>query len=95
MCHSLLIKKKKKVAYSPLALGALSGKYSPDRLPPGPRGFVIGQVLSGCRELTGTVDEIARERGKTSAQVALAWTMSKGTLPIVGVRSVSQVNNVN
>lgn len=79
------------VAYSPLALGALSGKYSVDRLPPGPRGAVVGLVLRGAPELLGVLDEIARARRKTVAQIALNWTMRLGALPIVGVRSAAQV----
>jgi len=80
------------VAYSPLALGALSGKYSANRLPKGPRGLVIRQVLAGARELTQTVDEVARARGKSPAQIALNWAMCKGAVPIVGCRSVAQVD---
>jgi pyridoxine 4-dehydrogenase len=79
------------IAYSPLALGALSGKYTVDRLPPGARGLVVGQVLSGAKPLTGTIADIARTRRKTPAQVALNWAMRKGAVPIVGVRTVAQV----
>jgi len=81
------------IAYSPLALGALSGKYSLDKLPKGPRGLVIGQVLKGARELTGTIEDIARARRRTPAQVAINWAMRKGTVPIVGARSVAQVRD--
>lgn len=80
------------IAYSPLALGALSGKYTVDKLPKGPRGFVIRQVLSGARELTATIDEVARARRKTPAQVAINWAMCKGAVPIVGCRTVEQVD---
>lgn len=90
LCAELRIKP---VAYSPLALGALSGKYSPDALPKGPRGLVIKQVLSGARELTATIDEVCRARKKTPAQVALNWAMCKGAVPIVGCRSVAQVED--
>jgi pyridoxine 4-dehydrogenase len=81
------------IAYSPLALGALSGKYDADRLPSGPRGLVVRQVLEGSRELTATIADIARARRRTPAQIALNWCMRKGAVPIVGVRTVAQVED--
>jgi pyridoxine 4-dehydrogenase len=92
------------VAYSPLALGALSGKYtlSEDgrqvvparpgvRLPDGPRALLIRQVLPGAADLIRQLESIAQKRNKTVAQVALNWCVCKGAVPIVGARSSAQV----
>ena len=71
------------MAYSPLAVGLLSGHYSADA--PAPDGSlwatsrkaVFETALDGKRGQTLTaVQEVARESGKTPAQVALAWVLS-------------------
>lgn len=83
------------IAYSPLGLGALSGQYSVEAnvLPPGPRGFVVGQLLRGSRELVCTLEDIAAARRRTVAQVALNWVQRKGAVPIVGVRNAEMVRS--
>ena len=78
------------VAYSPLALGALASQGTSKR-PKGPRGFLFDQVLPGATELTGLLAEIAKNRRKTTAQVALNWTICKGCLPIVGARTPERI----
>ncbi len=52
------------IAYSPLGLGMLTGKYdvSSGRLPKGPRGLLFRQILPGLEPLLGTMDAIAKER---------------------------------
>jgi len=81
------------VAYSPLALGALAvaGNDDHSQRPAGPRGFLFDQVLPGATALTGVIRDVARERGKTPAQVCLNWTIKKGCLPIVGARTPARV----
>lgn len=80
------------IAYSPLGLGMLTGKYSASerRLPPGVRGRLMASVLPGAAPLLECLEMVADERGKTQAQVAINWTMCKGALPIVGAKDVSQ-----
>ena len=70
------------MAYSPLAVGLLTGVYSPDEPPPEDR-----------RILT-TVREIAAELGKTPAQVSLAWVLSRDeiSVAVVGCDDVEQVD---
>ncbi|CAM9853727.1 unnamed protein product [Chrysoparadoxa australica] len=81
------------IAYSPLSLGLLSGKYRPEAssssspLPQGLRGFVFSQVLPTTKPLFGEMESIAKARGKAMSQVAINWTLCKGGLPIVGVKS--------
>lgn len=79
------------IAYSPLALGLLTGKYSASAaLPKGLRGLVFRQILPGIGPLLAVLHQIAAGHGKTPAQVALNWCISKGTIPIPGAKSVAQ-----
>lgn len=80
------------IAYSPLALGLLTGKYSLEtgNLPTGLRGWLCRQLLPGARSLLSCLEEIATTRGKTMAQVALNWCICKGTMPIPGAKTVQQ-----
>lgn len=79
------------IAYSPLALGLLTGKYRlGEPLPSGLRGWLCRQILPGAKPLLDCLDAIASFRDKTQAQVALNWCISKGALPIPGAKSLDQ-----
>lgn len=79
------------IAYSPLALGLLTGKYSEQGpLPKGLRGFLFKRLLPGVRPVLDCLKAIAAERNKTPAQIALNWCMCKGTIPIPGAKTVQQ-----
>ncbi|MFP4299948.1 MAG: aldo/keto reductase [Spirulinaceae cyanobacterium] len=78
------------IAYSPLCLGVLTGKYSKDKLPSGIRNLLFRQLLSSARSLLSCLREIAQNRDKTMAQVAINWCICKGTTPIPGAKSVQQ-----
>jgi aryl-alcohol dehydrogenase-like predicted oxidoreductase len=77
------------LAYSPIGQGRLTGKYSAANPPAGRRTFsahpmeVVDGVLSVLRP-------IADAHGRTPSQVALAWCMAKGTVPIPGAKSRAQ-----
>lgn len=60
------------IAYSPLALGLLTGKYSDGHLPKGPRGTLFKQLLPGISPVTSTLAAIAGSRRKTMSQVSSA-----------------------
>ncbi|KAL2226901.1 UNVERIFIED_CONTAM: Pyridoxal reductase, chloroplastic [Sesamum indicum] len=87
ICDSLGIRV---IAYSPLGLGMLTGKYTPSNLPSGPRGLLFRQILPGLEPLLNSLKEIAQRRRKTISQVAINWCISKGTIPIPGVKSIKQ-----
>ncbi|OMO95063.1 Aldo/keto reductase [Corchorus capsularis] len=87
ICDSLGIRL---IAYSPLGLGMLTGKYSPSTLPSGPRGLLFKQILPGLEPLLVSLRQIAEKRGKTIPQVAINWCICKGTIPIPGVKTVKQ-----
>lgn len=78
------------IAYSPLCLGVLTGKYSEDKLPSGIRNLLFRQLLSSARSLLSCLREIAQHRDKTMAQVAINWCICKGTTPIPGAKTVQQ-----
>ncbi|HYW19040.1 MAG TPA: aldo/keto reductase [Nodularia sp. (in: cyanobacteria)] len=88
VCDQLGIKL---IAYSPLALGILTGKYAEKgNLPKGIRGLLFRQLLPGVRSLLECLREIAEFRNKTMSQVAINWCICKGTIPIPGAKSLEQ-----
>ncbi len=88
VCDELGIKL---IAYSPLALGLLTGKYSENgALPKGIRGLACKQILPGMRSLLDCLREIATSRNKTISQVAINWCICKETIPIPGAKSEVQ-----
>jgi len=82
------------VAYSPIGRGFLSGRWrSVDDLDPddwrrnNPR--FQGQNFQRNLDLVAKIEEIAREKGVTPAQLAIAWVMAQGEdiVPIPGSKS--------
>jgi len=79
------------IAYSPLAMGLLTGKYGPQNPPPGIRGSRYAALLKDLPPLTRLLSEIGQAQGdKTAAQVALNWLICKGALPIPGAKNPLQ-----
>uniref|UniRef100_A0A162AFN8 Rab-GAP TBC domain-containing protein n=1 Tax=Daucus carota subsp. sativus TaxID=79200 RepID=A0A162AFN8_DAUCS len=87
ICDSLGIRL---ISYSPLGLGMLTGKYTPSTLPSGPRGLLFKQIIPGLEPLLDSLGKIAQRRRKTIPQVAINWCISKGTVPIPGVKTLKQ-----
>ncbi len=80
------------IAYSPLAMGLLTGKYTPENPPPGLRGRKYASVLAKVQPLIALLREIGAQYGeKTPAQVALNWVMCKGAIPIPGAKNADHV----
>ncbi len=69
------------IAYSPLAQGLLTGKYSPGKRPKDMvrriNKLFTTEYLRNVRPLLMVLGEIAERRGRTIAQVALNWLISK------------------
>jgi aryl-alcohol dehydrogenase-like predicted oxidoreductase len=80
------------IAYSPLAMGRLTGKYTAENPLKGVRGRMYSpEHLSRIQPLIAKMREIGvAHGGKSPAQVALNWTMCKGTIPIPGAKNVRQ-----
>ena len=83
------------IAYSPLAQGLLTGKYTPENPPPRTRHEKwtaarlerLGSLIQSMRNIGMDHD------GKTPAQVALNWIMCKGGVPIPGVKNIKQAED--
>lgn len=88
-CHELGVSI---ISYSPLAKGALTGKYSSERPMPGIRSrFYPRPMLSKLHGLIRLMREIGQEHGgRTPSQVALNWCICKGTIPIPGAKNLEQ-----
>src|SRR4029453_18866064 len=78
------------LAYSPMAMGRLPGKYSAPSPPPGKRNFSdypmteIDPVIAELRRIG------AAHGNKTPAQVSLNWLVCKGAVPIPGAKNAAQ-----
>jgi len=86
------------VAYSPLGRGFLTGELkSPDDLAPddwrrhNPR--FQGQNFQKNLSLVEELEALAREKGTTAAQLALAWILTRGdhVVPIPGMRRIARL----
>jgi aryl-alcohol dehydrogenase-like predicted oxidoreductase len=81
----------KLIAYSPLAMGVLTGKYTATHLLTSYRGIRFNRYLAGIEALTNLLTEIGQGHGgKSPSQVALNWTICKGTFPIPGAKNAHQ-----
>lgn len=81
------------IAYSPLAGGLLTGKYTTHKRPPGPRFFMSAMTnMPQVEHVVATLRQIGAEHGgKTPAQVAMNWLIAQGNvLPIPGAKNIRQ-----
>ncbi|GAF77603.1 unnamed protein product, partial [marine sediment metagenome] len=84
------------LAYSPIAQGVLTGKYTPQNPP---RGILRSRryrrtVLERLQPLIKVMTEVSEENGgKTLAQTALNWILSKGAIPVVGAKNIIQIKD--
>lgn len=79
-------------AWSPLADGILSGKFTRQAAEPGTR-IDPAAVSEHQRTVAATVAEVADDLGATPAQVAIAWTRARSSAvhPIIGARRLGQL----
>ena len=86
-------------AWSPLASGWLTGKYTNNNTTVEERRLdnemMEGFVDKSDRNLAiaKEVDQVAEQTGKSSSQVALSWLLSKGVIPIIGARKVHHIED--
>lgn len=90
------------MAYSPLAVGLLSGDYDPDRMPESSRfwgsrrSHAFNRVVRGAAaDVIRTNAEVAKRVGATPAQVAQAWVLSHPeiTIAISGADTAEQMKD--
>lgn len=79
------------MAYSPLGMGWLTGKYGLDNPPPGRyRAQRYATRKQSVPKLLRALEEIAQAHKATPAQVALRWCIQKGAVPIPGAKNARQ-----
>jgi aryl-alcohol dehydrogenase-like predicted oxidoreductase len=84
------------VAWSPLGGGVLTGKYRQGEK--GRREGFGGRVFqeensSHRTAILDTLIAVAKNAGVTPAEIAVAWVAAKGSLPIIGPRTLAQLEN--
>ncbi|MBE9167664.1 aldo/keto reductase [Pleurocapsales cyanobacterium LEGE 06147] len=84
------------LAYSPLAQGLLTGKYTPEKAgsPNGARRLDPRFSSKGLRQIAPVLNllyQLGEKYNKTPAQVALNWLMAQGkVIPIPGAKNAHQ-----
>ncbi|KAL5716217.1 hypothetical protein ACHQM5_017939 [Ranunculus cassubicifolius] len=80
------------IAYSPIAQGVLTGKYTPQNPPTGPRGRIYTpEFLTKLQPLLNKIKEIGQSYDKTQTQVVLNWLVSQdNVVPIPGAKNAEQ-----
>lgn len=82
-------------SYMVLEQGALTGKYDTQHPFPADsdRGSVYNPMLPQLEKLNAGLKKIADKHGVAVALLPVAWAIAKGTLPIIGVTKVYQVED--
>ena len=87
------------IAFSPLAQGLLTGKYLngvPSDARAGERGsFSTAMLTQDVLDRVRALEAIARRRGQTLAQMAIAWVLRdpRVTSALIGARTVEQLDD--
>lgn len=88
-------------AWSPIAKGALTGKYTPQNLPQftdvrEKEAVFHPKNFDKVWKVVMTLEDVGRNYGKTATQVALNWliTTSSVVIPIPGAKSPQQVEEL-
>jgi aryl-alcohol dehydrogenase-like predicted oxidoreductase len=80
------------LGYSPLATGMLAGKRTtPDPSQASRTGYPIE---ANVPRTLANLEKVAAEQKSTPANVALAWCMAKGVIPVIGVRDIVQLREI-
>jgi aryl-alcohol dehydrogenase-like predicted oxidoreductase len=82
-------------AWSPLAGGVLSGKYTRAGGPAAGGRLTVESLSPRDHAVARVVQDVADDLGATPSQVAIAWTMSRSSAvhPIVGARRADQLRD--
>ncbi|UOO81075.1 aldo/keto reductase [Uruburuella testudinis] len=82
-------------AYMVLEQGALSGRYNRQNpLPEGSgRAATYNPILPQLETLTDAMHEIGSRHNASAAQIAIAWAIAKGTLPLIGATKPHHVSD--
>ncbi|ANB13220.1 aldo-keto reductase superfamily protein [Sugiyamaella lignohabitans] len=83
------------IPWSPVARGVLARPVGEGSLRSSTDKFAKFLKLGHAKEdqeIINRVEEVAKKRGISMAQVAIAWTLSKGTAPIVGFNKLERID---
>jgi len=81
------------LAYSPIGQGRLTGKYSAANPPPSSRDF-SAHPMAEVDKVVDVLRRVGAAHGdRTPSQVALAWIIAKGVIPIPGAKSQKQAED--
>ena len=82
-------------AYMVLEQGALSGKYNSEHpFPAGSdRAKSYNSKLDELEDLINGMSKIAKKHNIDVAQIATAWSVNKGTVPIIGATKVKHIED--
>lgn len=79
------------LAYSPLGMGRLTGKYTRENPPPAGRRF--GNFpMDRLMPLLDTLRAVAQRHDVSCSAVALKWVIQKGAIPLGGVKNARQAD---
>jgi aryl-alcohol dehydrogenase-like predicted oxidoreductase len=81
------------LAYSPIGQGRLTGKYSTSNPPPKSRSF-SNHPMAAVDKIVAELQRVGTAQGDhTPSQVALAWIIAKGAVPIPGAKNRKQAED--
>lgn len=82
-------------SYMVIEQGALTGKYNRQHpLPQGSdRAKTYNPLLQQIESLTDLMNEIGEKHQASVAEIATAWAIAKGTLPIIGVTKAHYIDS--
>ncbi|ORY34033.1 NADP-dependent oxidoreductase domain-containing protein [Naematelia encephala] len=78
------------LAYSPLAMGRLTGKYSRDNPIPSNRKFSSQFTWDQIEPLLAEMKILGDKYGVSISAIALNWVIAKGAIPLGGARNSQQ-----
>ncbi|KAH9072793.1 Aldo/keto reductase [Lactarius deliciosus] len=85
------------IPWSPLARGLLTRPFKTDEASTrSGTDFALAGYLQGAgtQEIVNRVEEISKKRGISMAQIALAWSLSRVTAPVIGSTSLKNLEEL-
>ncbi|WP_455381286.1 aldo/keto reductase [Salinispira pacifica] len=81
------------VGYGGLGQGLLAANLTADRMAKNRMAHRMRLSMEDLAPLRDTIEEVARTHGRSMSQVCLQWVRSKGVVPLVGTRTVEQLDD--
>lgn len=81
------------IGYGGLGQGLLTGGLTPERLTKNRLARRMRLSTEDLAQLREAISAVAERHGKSMAQVCLQWVRSKGVIPLVGTRTVKQLED--